>query len=82
MDTIQIMEVIQRLLPLRNRFLRVFPLDKVGKINFKQHHRCIINTAPSTHHGEYWVPIYTGKGRIQYFDSYGNKPKAEIKGWI
>ena len=82
MDTIQIMEICRKLVPLKSRFQGVFPLDRINKINLKRNHSYIINTAPSTHKGEHWVAVYFNGNRIEYFDSYGNKPKREIEKWI
>ena len=82
MDTIQIMEITRKLLPLKNRFLGVFPLDKINKINTKTNYSCIVNTALSTHKGEHWIAIYFARTTVEYFDSYGMKPKPEIHRWI
>ena len=82
MDTIQIYQTIQTLSPLRNRFLGIYAADKLKKVQVKNEHCCIVNTAPSTQKGEHWICIYISKNQMEYFDSSGRRPRGEILKWL
>ena len=82
MDTLQIVHMVNSLSPIRKRFTGVYPADKVNKMKIKEEHGCIINTAPSTHHGEHWIAVFFAPSTIEYFDSYGLKPSGVIKSWL
>ena len=82
MDTIQIRHVVNSLYPLKQKFIGVFPIDKLHRILISRHKCCIINTAPSTHKGQHWVAIYFNVNRVEFFDSYGLEPQGQIKTWL
>ena len=56
-------------------FEGVFPSDKIPSTKDKLPSALIVNTHPHYKPGEHWVAFYTDPdGRVEYFDSYGNKP--------
>jgi len=67
-----------RLFPsTRNRFVGVYPADKVPEnfLPFTLPCCFIANTDPSWKPGTHWVAAFVDKnGNVEYFDSYGRRP--------
>ena len=63
----------------KNRFIGVFPADKIPKNILQYSLPCcfIANTDPSWLSGTHWVSVFVDKnGNIEYFDSYGRRPMS------
>lgn len=49
--------------------LEVFPADQITRPNIYK--GLIVNTKPSGHEGEHWLPVYNDGKSIEIFDSFG-----------
>ena len=61
---------------LQQRFLGVFPADRLPKVWNRSQDCCLIaNTAVQSKEGQHWVAFYLQyNGLVEYFDSYGLPP--------
>ncbi len=82
MDTLQIMDIVSSLHPLRENFKGVFPSDRLTNFQVKPKSCCIVNTAPSTHRGEHWIAIMIFEDHQEYFDTYGLPPRHRIHNFL
>ena len=86
MNTHQLQECMRQDPYMRDTCVGCFPLDQLPKNPGRQPFGLVANTEPSNKPGEHWVAVWVdGRGRGEYFDSYGRPPKLElqrhIKNW-
>lgn len=75
MDTLDIIRAMKCNKKLKC-FIGVFACNKLPRHILKKPACLIINTDPSNKPGTHWVAIYIPvKGKCEYFDSFGLKPK-------
>jgi len=79
MDNWDIAKILRHMSATKNRFLGVFPAEKIPSRRDIQRYPCcfVANTDPSWLPGTHWVAVFVGKnGLIEYFDSYGRRPMS------
>ena len=63
---------------IKQRFIGVYPIDRIP-VDLPPKSLIIVNLDPSDKKGSHWVVIHhTTKGKIEHFDSLGNKPEVKI----
>jgi len=82
MNSKQLETILKSARVTKNKFIGVFPSDKIPK-NKKFPHCMVINTTKEGTRGEHWVACYVPSSRtIEYFDSLGEHPNLDISAYL
>ena len=74
MNSLEILQIINKDDKAKEHFIGVYPRDKLPTIN-EYPVSFIINTQKSHESGEHWLAFYYNKnGNCEFFDSYGMHP--------
>lgn len=78
MNTVEIEKTVAKDHCLKPCFLGVFASDELPHID--KYPVCFIaNTHASEKPGEHWIAMFFNGTDVEYFDSYGMKPRTEFK---
>ena len=71
MDNFSFLQIIERILELRLKYMGSYPSDKVPQLT--KYSFAIINSAPSNDRGEHWIMIARLNKTYYFIDSLGRK---------
>ncbi|KAL3076222.1 hypothetical protein niasHT_038359 [Heterodera trifolii] len=82
-DGTQLEIILKRLHPTKNKFIGVFPSDRIPKRVSKFPHCMVVNTDKEGTRGEHWVACYAlSHRRVEYFDSLGEHPNPYLAAYL
>ncbi|KAL3114760.1 hypothetical protein niasHT_014574 [Heterodera trifolii] len=75
--------ILKKLRPTKNKFIGVFPSDRIPKRVSKFPHCMVVNTGKEGTRGEHWVACYASSHRrVEYFDSLGEQPNPDLASYL
>lgn len=82
MNSRQIENLLKNVSVTKNKFLGVFPSDKIPKSK-KYPHCMVINTMREGTRGEHWIACFIPNSTtVEYFDSFGETPNDDISTYL